>query len=203
MLNETIHAPNAALIPTRRLTTKERAVFERLTQEFNHLSSSDAEQLTQYAEAVIRYQIAAKETKKNPTVSIPVVNRSTGNTTGHKVVRNPAFVTLREASAQMISLGRRLLIDAHSAEKRLRMASKLARSAAAVAANSSDYEANLTEEQIETKMRELAISYTQATPETLRYEAILDLVESRPGRFDNNDTDISYLGLDGVLPDPA
>ena len=135
MQNESIQALNTTLTPTRRLTTKERAVFEKVTDEFSHLTCADEEALTQYAEAVSRYHLAAKDTKRHPTVSIPVVNRATGNIVGSKDVRNPAFVTLRESSAQMVSLGRRLLIDAHSAEKRLRMDSKLARSAAAVAAD--------------------------------------------------------------------
>src|SRR5450631_2173706 len=102
---------SATLMPTRRLNSKEREVFKRVKDEFSHLTNSDAEQLTQYAETIIRHQLAVTETKRHPTVSTPITNRATGNIVGSKDVRNPAFVTLREASAQMVSLGRRLLID--------------------------------------------------------------------------------------------
>jgi phage terminase small subunit len=146
---------SVVIAPSRRLSAKERKIFDRVLSEFSHLVPSDAEQLTQYSEAAIRYQVAAKEIKQNPTVEIAVVNRASGNITGFKIVRNPAFVTLREASAQMVSLGRRLMIDAHSAEKRMRMQSKKARSQSSVEADAiteRDLRASLTQEQIEAAM---------------------------------------------------
>ena len=97
MRNTTVDI-TASPIPTRKLTAKERKVFERVLSEFIHLTSSDGEQLTQYAEAVIRYETAVKETKKHPIVSVPIINRSTGNLTGEKLIRNPAFVTVKENS---------------------------------------------------------------------------------------------------------
>lgn len=115
------------LKPTRRLNAAERAVFDKVCADFVHLAPTDAEMLTQYAEAAARYQTAAKETKKNPTVSVPVINRASGNIVGQKVVRSPSFVTLKEAQSQMNALARRLLIDAHSAEKRQRLLTKKAR----------------------------------------------------------------------------
>jgi len=118
------------LEPTRRLTSKERRVFDRVSNEFEHLSVLDEEQLTQYAEAVIRYETALKQTRKHPTISVPVVNRSTGNVTGEKHVRNTAFATIKESLSQANTLARRLLIDAHSAEKRQRLLTKRARAAA-------------------------------------------------------------------------
>lgn len=125
-----IHAGSdqLTLLPTRRLTAKERAVFDRVSSQFAHLTASDAEQLTQYAESSVRYEAAVRETKKHPTVSQPVINRTTGNVVGEKPVRNPAFATLREAQAQMVSLGRRLLIDAHSADKRQKLLTRKSRS---------------------------------------------------------------------------
>jgi len=67
----------APIAPTRKLTVKERRVFHRVLSEFVHLTSADAEQLTQYAEAVNRYESAVKEIKKHPTISVPVINRAT------------------------------------------------------------------------------------------------------------------------------
>jgi hypothetical protein len=110
------------LEPTRRLTTRERRVFDRVSNEPEHL--------TQYAEAVARYEDALKSTKKHALISVPVVNRSTGNVTGTKQIRNPAFATLKESLSQANTLARRLLIDAHSAEKRQRLLTKRARAAA-------------------------------------------------------------------------
>lgn len=173
--------PNETLTSTRRLSSKERAVFDRVTSEFVHLAASDAEQLTQYAEAVVRYQTAAKETKKSSTVSIPVVNRATGNVTGEKIIRNPAFATLKEALSQMNALARRLLIDAHSAEKRQRLLTKKARALVAAETQSASSEAalaNLSEEQIEEELESLrqANVYSLATSEFLRQYAIWRLI---------------------------
>jgi hypothetical protein len=116
-----------AITPTRRLNAKERKVFDRVVADFTHFQPSDAEQLTQLAEATVRYEAAAKETKRNPTVSLPVINRASGNIVGEKVVRNPAYATLKEAQTAMNSLARRLMIDAHSAEKRQRLMTKRVR----------------------------------------------------------------------------
>jgi len=126
-MNEEEYGSNPLLVPTRRLKARERAIFDRITNQFNHLRESDAEQLTQYSEASIRYENALKETQKHPVVTVPVVNRSTGNIIGEKTVRNPAYATLKEATQQMTALARRLLIDAHSAEKRQRLLTKNAR----------------------------------------------------------------------------
>jgi hypothetical protein len=168
------------LTPTRRLSAKERIIFDRLTSAFTHLQPSDEEQITQYAEANVRYQIAAKETKKNPTISVPVVNRSTGNVTGEKSVRNPSFTTLREATSQMNSLARRLMIDAHSSEKRLRLASKKLRSASGVVASNAASNvalASITEKEIKAEMRAVAKMYTAMTPMQVRAEAIWRLTD--------------------------
>jgi phage terminase small subunit len=172
--------PNPTLTPTRRLTSKERAVFDRVASEFVHLTPTDEEQITQYAEAVARYTSAAKECKKHPTISLPVVNRSTGNITGEKIVRNTSFASLKEAQTQMNSLARRLMIDAHSAEKRLRLASKIARSAFGIVA--SEVAANIaalsiTEKQIEAVMRDAAGRYTAMSPAQLREYAIWVLTD--------------------------
>ena len=92
----------------------------------------------------------------------------------------------------MNSLARRLMIDAHSAEKRLRLQSKKARSAAGVVASDvADSALNITEEQIQAKIVELAKVYTEATPDALRMEALWHLVEGRPDRF--SDEDDAYL----------
>ena len=183
------------LAPTRRLTSKERKVFDRVASEFTHLEPSDSEQLSQYAEAVIRYQIAAKETKRHPTVSLPVVNRTTGNVTSSKTVRNPAFLNLREASAQMVSLGRRLLIDAHSAEKRLRLKSKLARSLSGIEASKlAENEAleSVTEEQIQAVIDESRKGFLGLNPAQLRAFAIWVLTDPILN-MPEDDPDIAYL----------
>ncbi len=189
---------NVLLVPTRRLNVKERRVFDRVLSEFVHLGPSDAEQLTQYAEAVVRYETAMKAAKKHSTVSIPVVNRATGNVTGEKIVRNPAFVTLREAQSQMNTLARRLLIDTHSAEKRQRMLTKKARALAASESKSADDAAALngvTEIQIEAEIVRLAKVYTQATPDVLRCEALWYLTVFLPS-VEDDDPDLDYLGID-------
>ena len=186
--------PNPTLIPTRRLTSKERAVFDRVASEFVHLTPTDEEQLTQYAEAVVRYTSAAKSVKKSPTISLPVVNRSTGNVTGEKIVRNPAFISLKEASSATASLGRRLMIDAHSAEKRSRLATKRARAelgivASEVAANIAAL--SITEEQIEAVMRDASKTYTAMPLAQLRDYAIWVLTD--PYLNSAPDDDDAYL----------
>lgn len=159
------------LSPTRRLNKAERTVFERVNSEFIHLTTSDAEQLTAYAETVVRYEIALKSTKKNATISVPVVNRSTGNVTGEKIIRNPAFATLKEAQSQMVALARRLMIDAHSAEKRQRLLTKKSRAMIAAeqkqAADSASI-ADIDESAVQAKIDELRTVYTEATEDTLR-----------------------------------
>ena len=169
-------AENDLLTPTRRLLKAEREVFERIRSEFVHLSVTDAEQLTQYAEAVARYEAALRETKKHPTVSAPVVNRRSGNIVGEKVIRNPAFVTLRESQAQMTTLARRLMIDAHSAEKRQRMLTKKARAlAAAEQAQAADASRVFPEEQIAAMMADLIRRGYIPRGDALRNLAISDL----------------------------
>jgi phage terminase small subunit len=154
-----------AITPVRRLTKKERVVFDRVLADFSHLKSSDAEQITQYAEASIRYADAAKDTKKNPTVKVPVINRSTGNVTNYKDVRNPQFRTVKEAVSDMNSLARRLMIDAASENKRLVLESKKARAGtgkASMTAWEKAAMASVTEEQITFKMAERECSRESA-----------------------------------------
>jgi hypothetical protein len=172
--------PNPTLIPTRRLNSKERRVFDRVASEFNHLTPTDEEQITQYAEAVVRYSTASKDSKKRPTVTLPVVNRSTGNVTGQKIVRNTSFATLKEAQAQINSLARRLMIDAHSAEKRLRYTSKKSRSAAGVVASdvaSNVALASITEAEIQAEIAVVAKRYTLMTSAQVRAHAIWRLTD--------------------------
>jgi hypothetical protein len=103
----------------------------------------------------IRYEEATKETRKNPTVSTPVVNRATGNIVGERIIRNPAFATLKEAASAIRSLARRLMIDAHSAEKRLRLLTKKSRALVAAESQAADDATNtITEEQIAAKIKE-------------------------------------------------
>jgi phage terminase small subunit len=155
--------PDAVITPTRRLTAKERKVFERVISEFDHLSTTDADMLTRYAETSARYVDALKETKKYPTVKQAVINRSTGNVTGYKEIRNPAFRTLTEAQSQLNSLSRRLLIDTASENKRLILQSKKSRAfTASEQADRSERDilASITEEQIETEIaRNLRLGY--------------------------------------------
>lgn len=106
--------------------------------------------LTAYAEAVVRYEAAVRETKKRPTIAQPVINRASGNVTGEKEIRNPAFATLREAQQQAATLARRLMIDPASAEKRQRLATRKARTADNLGAAAVDPKPHphFTEEQI-------------------------------------------------------
>lgn len=168
------------ITPTRRLAAKERKVFDRVVSEFLHLQPSDAEQLTQYAEAIVRYETAVKESKKHPTISVPVINRSTGNIVGEKLIRNPALTTLKEAQSQHSSLARRLMIDAHSAEKRQRMLTKKARALQASeqkSANDASALNDVTEEQIQVEIQTLREIFTEATPSSLRQRAIWQLTD--------------------------
>jgi len=197
-LNATESEPNITIVPTRRLTAKERSVFDRVVSDFVHLQGSDAEQLTQYAEAVVRYQTAAKEIKKNPNISIPVVNRATGNIVGEKLVRNPAFATVKETQTQMNTLARRLMIDAHSAEKRQRLLTRKARALAAVESkHSSDSSllAGITEEQIKAEIEMAAKIYIHATPDVLRQDAIWTLTVFNPMMSIDpcTDPDLAYM----------
>jgi P27 family predicted phage terminase small subunit len=192
------HTETPILAPTRRLNTKERDVFNRVVAEFAHLTASDEEQLTQYCEAVVRYQIAAKETKKNPLVSTPVVNRSTGNIVGDKLGRNPAWITLKESQTAMNSLARRLMIDASSANKRQSLLTKKARALSGIESQSiadNAVLASITEEQIQAEIQIAAAKYKDATPEVLRQEAIWVLTVLRPILADDpcTDPDIAYL----------
>jgi phage terminase small subunit len=137
--------------PVRKLSAKERKVFDRVVSDFSHIGQTASEMLCRFAEASVRYEDAVKDIKKNPTVKTAVINRSTGNIVGYKEVRNPAFRTLSEAQSQMNALARRLLIDAASENRRLTLLSKKSR------ALNADEEAyrdekqcrdSLTEEQI-------------------------------------------------------
>lgn len=144
------------LVPTRRLSARERKVFDRVASEFTHLKSTDEDMLTRFAEASIRYADAAKSTKQHPMVSKPVVNRSTGNIVGETLIRNPLFRSVSEAQSQMNSLGRRLMIDAASENKRLILLSKKARSASGLEADAiagRDYREHISEEQIEEEIQ--------------------------------------------------
>ena len=174
---------STTITPTRRLNASQRAIFDRVCADFIHLTSSDAEQLTQYAEAVVRYQTAEKETRKHPAISVPVINRSTGNPTGEKLVRNPAFSTLKDAQSQMNTLARRLLIDAASTEKRQRLLTKKARALAAAEATSAaqqDAISKLTESEIQTEVDGLRKVWSHATEEVLRAEALWRLTVYYP-----------------------
>jgi hypothetical protein len=189
--NSTTNLTPIVITPTRRLNTKEKKVFDRIVSEFSHLQSSDAEQLTQYAETQVRYVLSQNQAKRNPTVTVPVINRSTGNVTGEKTVRNnTAFATMKESAALLVSLGRRLLIDAHSAEHRSRLLTKRARALAAseskAAANAATLNA-ITEEQIEAGMQEQAKTYTAATPDTLRQLALWHLTVYLPSCVEDDD----------------
>jgi uncharacterized membrane-anchored protein YjiN (DUF445 family) len=189
----------SVITPTRRLNKAQRAVFDRVIAEFIHLTSSDAEQLTQLAEATIRYQTAERETRKNPTISVPVVNRATGNITGEKIVRNPAFTTVKEAQSQMNALARRLIIDAASAEKRQRLLTKKARALAAAEAakrQSQSAEAKLTEDEIQTEMDEVRKVYITATEEVVRAEAIWRLTVFYPFMNDPEVVEELFTPLD-------
>jgi len=195
----------ATINPTRRLPAATRAVFEKVAGDFIHLQSSDAEQLTQYAEAVIRYRNAEKETRKHPTISTPIVNRSTGNVVGEKIIRNPAFVTMREAQAQMNSLARRLMIDATSANKRQRLLTKKARALAASEASSAASQsavANLTEFQIQAQMEEFRKVYTYTTEDVLRAEVLWYLTVCKP-LLDDPDGDEDIYGPLKDQPHPT
>jgi phage terminase small subunit len=153
------------LVPTRRLLKKERAVFDRVASQFSHLKQTDEDMLTRYSEASVTYTEAVRQTKKHPTVKTPVINRSTGNVTGYKEVRNTAYRTVSESQSQLNSLARRLLIDAASENKRLLLQSKLSRAASgldSLARSEREILASLTEEQITFKMAERECSRESA-----------------------------------------
>jgi len=174
---------NPSILPTRKLTAKERRIFDRILAEFVHLNSSDAEQLTQYSEAVARYERAAKETKLRPTIDSPVVNRASGNITGYKSIRNPAFITLRESQSQANSLARRLMIDAVSTEKRQRLQSKqmqaLSGREAKIAAESAR-NCWVSEEDVQEEMERRRAIYRYSNEDVLRQEAIWYLTVCLP-----------------------
>ncbi len=189
----------ASIIPTRRLRAKDRVVFDKVLSDFIHLQPSDAEQLTQYAEAVIRYRTAEKETRKHPTISTPVINRSTGNVVGEKTARNPAYVTMREAHSQMNSLARRLMIDATSADKRQRLLTKKARALAACEATGAESRsavANLTEVQIEAQIEEFRNKYTYTSEAVLRAEVLWYLTVCKPLLDDPDGDEDLYAPLE-------
>ena len=201
--NDSALAPvtgDSSILPTRRLPAGALAVFKKVQTDFIHLQSSDAEQLTQYAEAATRYQNAQKETRKRPTISTPIVNRATGNVTGEKITRNPAWLTLKEAQQQMNTLARRLMIDATSADKRQRLLTKAARALGALERGDAAKKAaldNLTEYQIQERMAKLRTIgfYTEAA---LRMEAIWQLTVYEPLMNEPGD---DHLDLYAPLPD--
>jgi hypothetical protein len=142
----------AEITPVRKLSAKERKVFDRVASDFSHLGPTSSEMLCRFAECAVRYEDALKDVKKHPTVEQPIVNRSTGNITGYKIVRNPAFRTLAEAQSQMNALARRLLIDAASENRRLTLLSKNSRSLSADEESSRrerEIRDSITEEKIE------------------------------------------------------
>lgn len=115
--------------PTYKLAIKERREFERILAQYSHFLPGDADALTRLAVLYSRYRSAERETKRKPMVDVPIVNRSTGNVTGHKQTRNPAFATLRETSVQIARLERNLLIGPAYDAKRQAMLTKRARAA--------------------------------------------------------------------------
>jgi phage terminase small subunit len=186
------------LKPTRRLKPSARKVFEQVQAGFIHLSPSDAEQLTQYAEWSAIYADALHETQRHPTITVPVINRSTGNVVGEKIVRNPMFATLREAQQQVTTLGRRLLIDAHSADKRQRLLTKKARALTAseqaqAAENARGEEFTFTDEQIVAVMHELTERGDQHTGDELRQGALCELRFAAMIARDKNDPEMKEL----------
>lgn len=171
------------LKPTRRLKPAARKVFDKVSSGFVHLAPTDAETLTAYSEWSAIYAEALRETQRSPLVTVPIVNRSTGNVVGERTTRNPMFATLSEAQAHVTSLGRRLLIDAHSAEKRQRLLTKKARALAAAehaqAESTDDVAPKWSEEEIAKMMRRLAPTLASTPAVNLRSAAIcqLELIE--------------------------
>lgn len=115
------------LRPTRRLNKREKSTFDGIRSSFSHLTGADSELLTMYAETAERYRVAARDAKKSPTLAVETFNKSTGNATGVKVIKNPAATMAKESLSALTSLARRLLIDPASAEKRQRLLTKKSR----------------------------------------------------------------------------
>lgn len=103
--------------PTRKLKTPEKKVFVRTLASYPFLRSEDAELLTAYSEQMALYESAKQQAEKEPTVTVPQYNRSTGNQVGTKVVRNPAYATMSQALTQTRLLSRRLSMNNQKGRK--------------------------------------------------------------------------------------
>lgn len=216
-MNPTEGALIVILEPTRRLAPKERRQFERVVGQYSHFLPGDADALTRLAVAYARYIDAEKDTRKNPMVQIPVVNRSTGNVTGHKPARNPAFATLKEMAQLIARLERNLLIGPAYDAKRQAMLTKRARAAqgaAEDAAEESAIDSAITPEVIAAEIEDVESTFgpDYFTPEQAEHVALHHLrivypllVESIPGteRFFRDDLHWlpgEYLDTIGAIP---
>lgn len=190
-----VNSATSTLKPTRRLKAAASKVFEGVSSSFVHLTAADAEQLTQYAEWSAIYSDALRETQRSPTISVPVVNRTSGNVVGERITRSPSFATLREAQQQVTSLARRLLIDAHSADKRARLLTRKARALQALEAEQAAITAQtFTEEEIEAEMNDLIRRGYTPRGEALRNAALdyLRIKREIAGIEDDPDCDVLF-----------
>lgn len=127
--------------PTKRLAPKARKHFDRITAQNPHLLPENADAVTSYALALAGRDAAEIEITKRPRITVPVVNRSTGNVTGHAVKRNTAaFADLRLYSQQVRQYERSLRIGPAYDAQRSAMTTRRARreQAAVKDANSED-----------------------------------------------------------------
>ena len=182
---------HARVQPTRRLLKAEMVVFSRVLGEFPHLQASDSELLTQFAETVIRYEKALKDWKKRPEIETTITQ---GRQQITKTVPNPARVVVKQAQQAMVSLSRRLLIDAASVDKRMKL---LAKKAFANGETVDDYVSDgtygFTEDQIKAESDALRDIYHKTDDTALRQSALFNLRLMRELMVPSSADDIAAL----------
>ncbi len=102
----------------KSLSPVAKKLWKKVTDEHTHLTTADSELLAAYVESWAMLQLAQDALREHGLIlSEPIVNRSTGNVTGHKRMKNPAHGIAKDERAAMQSLSTKLGLDPSSRER--------------------------------------------------------------------------------------
>jgi P27 family predicted phage terminase small subunit len=102
----------------KTLSPVAKKLWKKVTDEHSHLTTADSELLAAYVESWAMLQLAQNALREHGLIlSEPIVNRSTGNVTGHKRMKNPAHGIAKDERAAMQSLSTKLGLDPSSRER--------------------------------------------------------------------------------------
>jgi len=102
----------------RDLSAVAKRLWKRLVAANIHLDESTTELLAAYCESYANWCLAQSDIREHGlTLKEPVVNRSTGNVVGYKVVKNPSVTIAKDEKQAMQSLAAKLGLDPTSRER--------------------------------------------------------------------------------------